>query len=164
MMDPFNPNSWPLTAHEHRIYGDDMAQTWAVLDEVDYWWAVRWRWNWSHKRNGIYLRRTQNIFENHQRVRTETIYLHTEIMKRTGIAPKSSKHCIVDHRNGDTTNNRRINLRWANHSQNAKNSHGKHPTEFEHDDESSRLLDLGHQPHSNSSDTVDLFSYKFIQP
>lgn len=139
--EDWNPNTWTWD-HEHRIYGDERAQTWAVVSEEDYQWAIQWRWNWSRKRNGLYLRRTVHVYENGARVRTETIYLHTEIMKRTGIEPKSSKHRIVDHRDGDPTNNKRTNLRWTNHSENTRNSFGKHPAEFEMKDPT--LFSMGH--------------------
>jgi hypothetical protein len=164
MVDPFDPNNWQPDTHEYRIYGDDMAQTWAVLDEVDYLWAVRWRWNWSRKRNGLYLRRAITLYEKGQRTTTQTLYLHTEIMKRSDIEPKSSKHCIVDHRNGDTTDNRRLNLRWTNHSQNAKNSHGKHPMEFEHDQNTGDLWGVGNYRPDDVGVTGDLFRTKYIRP
>lgn len=35
-LDPFDPNVWPLLtpAHEFRIYLDDRAETFAIVDEI----------------------------------------------------------------------------------------------------------------------------------
>ena len=41
VLDPLDPNVWP--AHEHRIYGDDNANVYAVVDEDDYLWAIKWK-------------------------------------------------------------------------------------------------------------------------
>jgi hypothetical protein len=46
------------------------------------------------------------------------IYLHREIAKRMGM----SASALVDHRDGDTLNDRRYNLREADHSLNGLNT------------------------------------------
>ena len=41
--------------HEYRVYTDASLQTYAVVDAVDYAWAVQWRWHINkphHTRNG----------------------------------------------------------------------------------------------------------------
>jgi hypothetical protein len=126
--DPFDPNTWQPTDHEFRIYGDDNAQTWAVVDENDYHWAVQWRWCWKRSPCGKrYLRRAVGENSNGLRLRTFTLYLHVEIMKRTS-KPPTGDHKLVDHRNGNSHDNRRRNLRWATYSMNSKNLFGLYPS------------------------------------
>lgn len=130
LLDPFDPNNWPHfigLPHEFRIYGDDRAHEFCVVDEVDYHWAIRWRWhvNKPHpKRNGKkrYFCRNQSNAARY----LPTLYLHVEIMKRTGIVPTSDLHFLVDHADGDELNCRRANLRWATRSFNNRNINGSH--------------------------------------
>lgn len=112
--------------HEHRIYGDDRASMWAVVDELDYWYFSRWRWCPRQWKNKIHLRRAVGESSNGQRLRTYSLYLHVEIMKRTGIAPASNLHCLVDHKNGDSLDCRRSNLRWATRTENNRNRFGSY--------------------------------------
>lgn len=132
------------TPHEHRIYGDDMAQTWAVVDEADYAFLVQWRWSWKVSRGGTkrYLRRVVDnyvkgsfYYSSEQtedgsklvqvRERTsQTLFLHTAVILRKGDVPPSAAHRIVDHLDGDEINCRRGNLRWATHTMNNNNMFG----------------------------------------
>lgn len=124
--DPFDPNTWQLSEHEFRIYGDDKAQTWGTLDEEDYLWAVRWRWCWKKSRCGsMYLRRAVGENANGLRLRTYTLYLHVEIAKRAGLPRPTQHHKIVDHRDGNSMNNTRTNLRWVTVTMNAFNTYGR---------------------------------------
>lgn len=117
--------------HEHRIYGDNKASIWAVVDAIDYDFAIRHRWNVLRRpRGGLYMRRAVGENANGQRLRTYTVYLHVEIMKRTGIEPPSPEHIIVDHRNGKTLDCRRSNLRWATPKQNRANVYGRYQHGF----------------------------------
>lgn len=130
--------------HEFRIYGDDMAQTWAVVDEVDYAFLVRWRWSWKVSRGGgkRYLRRVVDDYikgsayystepgadgakqvQVKQR-KSQTLFLHTAVILRKGDPPPSQHHHIVDHLDGDEANCRRGNLRWATHTMNNNNMFG----------------------------------------
>jgi hypothetical protein len=72
------------------------------------------RWHWTYKRDIwrygeiIYARRFVKA-----NGRQASIYMHTVILReRMRIAPPSPRH-ECDHRNIDTLNNTRRNLRWA---------------------------------------------------
>src|ERR1044071_6619655 len=97
--------------HEFRIYGDNNASMWHVVDEIDYHWAIQFLWStkWSKGKGPNrkrYLRR--NVQTLHQpefreeaeggklvRIRTQqTLFLHVSIMRRTGILPPTPEHTI----------------------------------------------------------------------
>lgn len=152
-MEFFNPNNWPLhPPHEFRIYGDDNAQTWGVVDEEDYHFLIQWKWSWtkpsSHRKSSQkrYLRRVMETqlespykgggtYVNpetgwevrHRKPRLQqTLRMHVVIMLRTGITPPGPDWELVDHIDGDERNYRRRNLRWATHSLNTLNRFGIH--------------------------------------
>jgi hypothetical protein len=104
--------------HEHRIYADDYANVYAVVDQEDYWYFSRWRWHPITNSTGkkIYLKRSTN-----SRGPSFTLYLHVEIHKRTGILKPSEDHTMVDHINGESLFCLRSNLRWATPSLNSQN-------------------------------------------
>lgn len=107
------------TYHEHRIYLDDMAQTWAVVSEEDYQWAVQWKWfpKLNSRKKKTYAFRTARLVKGDRT--TSSLYLHVEIMKRCEPQPHWAE--VVDHIDGNSLNNLRENLRWATHKQNRRN-------------------------------------------
>lgn len=119
----FHPDPLWLKDHEWRIYGDDREGIWAVVDEEDYHFFAQWRWSPKVSRGGkkIYLFRPAYAGGVNLRI---SLYLHVEILKRTGLIPPSEKHTIADHRNGNGLNCRRDNLRWATPSMNRRNVGG----------------------------------------
>lgn len=136
--DPFDPRFLDFSSPERFIYGygdQRYNHIAARVDEEDYAWAIGNSWNPNFKKqrwNGVvkfkvYLRRAVAIWEDRVKIKTISIYLHIEIMKRTGIEPPSPFHTLVDHRDGDSLNCRRSNLRWATHSMNSLNRFGEHP-------------------------------------
>jgi hypothetical protein len=128
--------------HEHRIYLDDYASQYVIVDEKDYQFLVQWRW-YSHKsriwpgtkKPKAYAARTgfESIGkdyrdENGKRIqnrRSYTIFLHEIVIERKGdIKPITNMKIIVDHADGDGFNCRRNNLRYATISFNNKNRFG----------------------------------------
>lgn len=89
-----------------------------LVDAVDYDWLTENNWNvswgsrtpWQH-----YAKR------NVGRERA-TVRMHREIMKQAD--PRSERFMArrhVDHRNGQTLDNRRCNLRWVTNAENCAN-------------------------------------------
>lgn len=128
-LDVWDPNNWDAIfadedKHEHRIYLNDRCTEWVVVDEVDYQWALRWCWCVRRDPSGtIYARRAIGENANGMRLRTYTKYLHVEIKKRCRHRRPSPRHYIVAHRDGDSTNCRRKNLRWSTHGMNLTDRH-----------------------------------------
>lgn len=89
------------------------------LDREDYEWALQWRWG-----TVLNKRKTAHYVSRPTRLKGKPIrvYLHKEILKRSGLLPDSGDHTIGDHIDGDTLNNTRANLRWATASMNALNT------------------------------------------
>jgi HNH endonuclease len=76
----------------------------ATVDATDYDWLMKWAWNayWHPRTKTYYARRA-----------------HGPHMQRFIMGAKPNQ--LVDHRDGDTLNNRRKNLRYATSAQNASN-------------------------------------------
>lgn len=104
---------------EFRIFGKADLSVWAVVDEEDYQYFVRWRWQvseWGYlKRSGVVGSRSDGTR------RSISVYLHVEIMKRAEPTPPSPSHVLVDHKDLNTFNCRRYNIHWATHSMNIAN-------------------------------------------
>ncbi len=128
MIDPFDPNAWVVSDREFRLYGNNQASIWAIVDEEDYHWAIRWTWHAkpSKSKHKFYLRR--NTWVTSQR--RLTVFLHKEICYRAYGNPPTPAHTITDHRDGDSLNCRRSNLRWVTPTQNRMNLNGMYPYDF----------------------------------
>jgi hypothetical protein len=134
LVDIWDPNTWSQDQFEHRIYADDYANEYAVVDQVDYQYLVQWRWKLKKSKVSkgtifpkVYLARSAQIGVGRLNRIVPTLFLHTAIMERTGIPkPKTNKTIIVDHKDGDERNCRRKNLHWASISFNNTNIYGSH--------------------------------------
>ena len=122
----FDPNTWDLTLPERRIYGRDDGETFAIVDEEDYFFLSRHLWNPKRSPCGkLYLRRAISTYHPEGGRRgSETVYLHNEVIVRKGDVPPSERHTIVDHWDGNSLNCRRENLRWATKLENNRNRFG----------------------------------------
>ena len=122
-----------MPRHQYRIYGDDLAQSWCIVDEQDYQACVRHRWGWKASRGEVkkYLFRNRHVnWANGGEARLnrtqENLFLHTYILEELMGVPRPTPKHIVDHRNGNHHDCRRKNLRWATVIQNRRNRNGVH--------------------------------------
>lgn len=87
----------------------------ATVDDSDYEWLNQWKWCANVKANAAYAYRTISNGKGRTGI---SCYMHRLIL---GIHGRSGIE--GDHRNGDTLDNRRVNLRLASRRQNARNQH-----------------------------------------
>lgn len=126
--NPFDPRTW-AEAHQCFIHLCDRdSSIVAIVSPEDYDWAKSWMWSYSlsnlrenRAKEKYYARRSTRVAG-----KAVSIYLHKEILRRMGAVPPSPRHHIGDHKNGDSLDCRRENLRWATPSENARNLHGSY--------------------------------------
>jgi hypothetical protein len=109
---------WPLLLYRLLRYGYPFRRIclgdgeFTILDPKDYYLYSRFKWTACGRNDdSLYAAR---ILRKTEFGRIKYAYLHREIMK-------PPKGLLVDHRNGDSLDNRRANLRLATHSQNIHN-------------------------------------------
>ena len=108
--------TYPLLAYRLLRYGYTYRRIylgegeWTILDQKDYYRFGNLKWGVEGKRDKFYAICNIKI----EPGRTKEIRLHREIMK-------PSAGVLVDHRNGDSLDNRRANLRLATPTQNMHN-------------------------------------------
>lgn len=99
-------------------YGKQYAYD-VLLSPEDHAWAAN-RGNWfvthgARSKGKRYAVRSEG---------GRLIFLHKVVLARAFQLPPSPFHTIGDHRNGDSLDNRRSNLRWATPQMNARNLFG----------------------------------------
>jgi hypothetical protein len=141
--DMWDPNTWVLDDHEHRIYATDDLEVYAIVDAIDYPYLSQFKWSVHDrkKKKHPYLHRktheliapegpayvsefTGRLVRNRHRIQ-RTVFLHTEIMLRKGEPKPTPKHKEPDHLDRNVLNCRRANLKWATRSDQVKNSESK---------------------------------------
>ena len=110
--------TWPVVAYRQWKYGYTYRRIylgedeWTIVEPADYYRLGNIKWCLGGHRTKLYaIGGVRN--ENGKGI--EIVYLHREVMN----APKGR---IVDHKNGNSLDNRRANLRLATRSQNCQNS------------------------------------------
>lgn len=83
-----------------------------IVDDVDYEWAIRWKWHPTANSTGKKFYATRMTRERGTRKNIK-IYLHKEILKCAGKRPPAVDHTIGDHDDGESLHNWRGNLFWA---------------------------------------------------
>lgn len=130
-VDWADPRIFPLDAPADPVIylSDSDAAIVALLDPVDWAWARRHKWGFvtsKLRKNGrekFYACRTRCLPD-----RTYVrVYLHKEVILRACGPPPTPAHTIGDHRDGNSLDCRRANLRWATPSMNRMNLDGRFP-------------------------------------
>jgi hypothetical protein len=124
--DPFDPRDWPEPDPHARIWLDPDENVCCLVDWEDYEWAIRWLWCPIASKSTWKIYATRSTRLNGRNGGSTRIYMHKEILLRAEGDPPSPKHTIGDHKNGDTLDNRRRNLRWATPVMNARNRFGSY--------------------------------------
>jgi hypothetical protein len=102
----------------YRIWLDVEAGIFATVSFEDYAWALQWKWQitWDRHKRKAYATRSTTI-AGRRRIK---LYLHKEILSRTGRLPPTERHTMGDHGDGQSLNCERWNLEWATPSQNRR--------------------------------------------
>ncbi len=108
--------TWPMMEYRKWKYGYDFRRIylgegeWTILDQQDYYRYREFKWFIKGNGSKLYVLRSFKIGPK----KTKMIAMHREIMN----APKG---LVVDHKNGESLDNRRANLRLATQAQNIQN-------------------------------------------
>jgi hypothetical protein len=117
--DPANPQIYriPLSDRDDTLF--------AVVDKEDYEWALKWKWHAVKSRGCNKFYAARNTRQRGVHPKQIKIFLHKEILIRTGKPQPSPAHHIGDHEDGDSLNDRRFNLNWSTPSMNRRTARRK---------------------------------------
>lgn len=112
-----------------KLYLDDRGEHIVLLDQVDYDWAIQWRWRPKFSRRSSPRAKLKVYAVRSVRIggaggRSVSLFLHKTVLIRTGRMPPSPAHIVADHEDGNSLNCRRSNLRWATSQMNRENYNG----------------------------------------
>ena len=108
--------AWPVMVYRRWKYGYSFRKIylgegeWTIVEPMDYYRLKNF--NWYIGGNGKEFYAFRNVKAGPGK--TKMVSMHREIMRPPG-------HLLVDHRNNNTLDNRRANLRLASHSENSYN-------------------------------------------
>jgi hypothetical protein len=109
--------AWPAMVYRRRKCGYAYRRiylgegVWTIVDAEDFYRFNYYHWCRKGNEPRIYAVRLVSDSQN----RPKILSLHREIMR-------PHRRLLVDHRNGDSLDNRRANLRFATHAQNSYNN------------------------------------------
>jgi hypothetical protein len=89
----------------------------ALVDDEDYDWLLQWKWYAYESSGNFYAGRQQRKLE-YGNGKRKFIPMHRAIMEYHGFDIKNK---LIDHRNHETLNNRKKELRICNHKENVAN-------------------------------------------
>jgi len=108
--------AWPLLFYRQLKYGYPFRKIplgdsfFAIVDPHDFYWLNKSHWSPRKNRGGVYAVRLVNDPDKNIKIYS----MHRVIMN-------PPRDLLVDHRNCDSLDNRRANLRLATHAQNSYN-------------------------------------------
>jgi len=93
-----------------------------VVDDEDFDWLSAWQWRASKSKGKVYAKRTVRVDG-----KITTINMHREIARKHGFLEQVRQ---IDHKNTDTLDNQKDNLRPATNQQNSYNRKPKSSTGY----------------------------------
>lgn len=120
----WNPNHWPVQLWASITLSLDGSIFTIVDPDLQDWVRERGPWCLYDRQTKQYARRTRRRREWDTPGHGATIYLHQWLAEEFIGPPPSTKHILVDHKNGNGLDNRLSNLAWATPQQNRLNLYG----------------------------------------